>query len=132
MMRLCTYALLGVSVATPAAADLRPAPDYFVGALISTDVAQAIAVNCPKISINPVVAQEMSENVMNWLEEDGFDQVDPVSEMVNFSDRLTTLQQRFIQKHNLEGANSAQVCAAGFKEINAETDIGNLLVEVPQ
>lgn len=132
MTRLATYALTSLFFAGPALADLRTAPDYFVSALISTDVAQAIAVHCPNLSVNPVAAQEMSENVMAWLTDDGFDEVDPVSEMVNFSDRLNALQQRFLKKHALDGATSAQVCAAGMKEIKAKTDIGNLLVEVPQ
>ncbi len=132
MIRFSAYVLATMLLATSASAELRPAPDYFVGAIISTDVAQAIAVNCPKLSINPAVAQSMSENVMAWLSEDGFDDADPVSEMVDFSDQLFALQRRFMDKHNLEGANSAQVCAAGLKEIKAQTDIGNLLVEVSQ
>ncbi|MEM9582496.1 MAG: DUF5333 family protein [Pseudomonadota bacterium] len=130
MIRLPAYVLAVSLLAGPALAELRAAPDYFVGAIISTDVAQAIAVNCPKLSVNPLIAQEMSENVLAWLVEDGFDRSDPVSEMVDFSDRLQALQQRFMDKHDLEGANSAQVCAAGFKEMKSKTDIGNLLVEV--
>lgn len=132
MIRLSAYVFALLCVASPVWAEKRAAPDYFVGAIISTDVAHAIAVNCPKLSVNPVVAQAMSENVMTWLSDDGFDDVDPVSEMVDFSDRLFALQDRFMKKHNLRGANSAEVCAAGFKEIKAETDIGNLLVEVTE
>lgn len=132
VIRLPAYVLASLLAASPVWAEKRAAPDYFVGAIISTDVAQAIAVNCPKLSVNPAVAQAMSENVMTWLSEDGFDDADPVSEMVDFSDRLFALQERFMEKHNLRGANSAKVCAAGFKEIEAKTDIGNLLVEVAQ
>ncbi len=129
---LPTYTLALLMSTGPVAAELRPAPDYFVGAIISTDVAKAIAVNCPKLGVNQTVVEAMSKNVLTWLMNDGFDDEDPVSGMADFSDQLFALQQRFFEKHALKGANAAQVCAAGFKEMKAKTDVGNLLVEVTQ
>ncbi len=134
MNRVPAY-LLSASVmaaATPAMAELRQAPDYFIGALIATEIAQAIAINCPVLSVNPQAAQKMSEDVMNWLAEDGFDEADPTAEMENPNDQLNALQARFMDKHQLAGAGADKVCAAGKAEMADETDIGNLLVEVAQ
>lgn len=118
-------------VGSAQAQELRPAPDYFLGAVIATEFAQALAVNCPTLSVNPVAAQGMSEDVLNWLEEDGFDRTNPAAEMIDATPRLRELQARLIAKHQLDGANSDQVCAAGRAEMAAKTDIGGLLVEVP-
>lgn len=124
--------VLAAAVAAGAQAqELRPAPDYFIGALIATEFAQALAVNCPTLSVNPVVAQSMSENVLNWLEEDGFDRNDPASGMIDATPRLRELQASLIERHQLAGAGPDRVCAAGRIEMDAKTDIGNLLVEVP-
>lgn len=132
MTHLRKYLGLGLLVATPAMAELRPAPDYFVGALIATEIAQAIAINCPVLSVNPKAAHIMSEDVLGWLEADGFDLADPTAGMQDANDRLNALQAMFMEKHQLAGANSDKVCAAGKLEMAAETDIGNLLVEVAQ
>lgn len=124
--------LLPIGLASPVAAqELRPAPDYFVGALIATEFAQALAINCPTLSVNPVVAKAMSENVLNWLEEDGFDRANPAAGMIDATPRLQELQAKLIERHGLAGAKSDKVCAAGRAEMADKTDIGNLLVEVP-
>ena len=132
MMRVSAICGAAMLVATPAAADLRPAPDYFIGALIASEVAQAVALNCPVLSVNPSAAQKMSEDVIGWLEADGFDPADPTSEMEDATDRLRALQASFMDKHQLAGANSDQVCEAGRREIADGTDIGRLLVEVSE
>ena len=129
ILACCLGAVMGSG---SSAQELRPAPDYFVGVLFATEFAEAIAANCPELRMNVSVAKTMSENVLIWLEQDGFDKSNPAAEMIDATPRLRALQERLIEKHQLAGANAEQVCAAGRAEMTAETDIGNLLVEVSE
>ena len=119
-------------VAVPAMADTRPMPDYFVSALVATSAAQALALSCAELSVDPVAIVKASETLFTQLEEDGFDPNDPSAGMDNGDVELGAAQQAFMDKHQLDGAGSDVVCAAGRAEMFEGTEIGLLLVEVPQ
>lgn len=119
-------------VAMPALADTRPMPDYFVGALVATSAAEAVALSCPQLSIDPVAVVKSSETLLSQLETDGFNVSNPSVEMESGDDKLAAAQQVFMDKHALEGASSEVVCAAGRAEIADGSAIGLLLVEVSQ
>lgn len=130
-MKIWTLIATGLA-ATPAMAEMRPMPDYFVTALVATSAAQAVALSCPRLSVNPVAAVRASERLLAQLEADGFDPGDPASGMDAGTDALLASQQAFMDKHGLDGAGADQVCAAGLREISEGTAIGQLLVEETQ
>ncbi|WP_394196286.1 DUF5333 family protein [Litoreibacter albidus] len=125
-------AAAAVLAAAPVMADTRPMPDYFVSALVATSAAQALALSCPTISVDPVAVVKASEVLLSQLEADGFDANDPSADMESGEDRLSEAQAAFMDKHQLEGASGEAVCDAGRAEISQKTDIGALLVEVAQ
>ncbi|SHE46180.1 hypothetical protein BDE40_1663 [Litoreibacter halocynthiae] len=125
-------ATAAVLAAVPAMADTRPMPDYFVSALVATSAAQALALSCAELSVDPVAIVKASEKLFTQLEEDGFDPSDPSAGMDNGDAELGAAQQAFMDKHQLDGAGSELVCAAGRSEMSEGTEIGLLLVEVPQ
>lgn len=125
--------ILGAAcLAGPAMAELREMPDYFVEALVSTSAAQAVALSCAAISINPVSAVQASEALLIQLEADGVDVSDPSASFTSGDDKLAAAQAVFMNKHQLEGAGMDAVCAAGRSEIAEMTAIGLLLVEEAQ
>ena len=119
-------------VAAPAMADTRPMPDYFVSALVATSAAQALALSCADLSVDPVAVVKASEGLLTKLEANGFDVNDPSSGMESGEAELGAAQQAFMDKHQLDGATSDAVCAAGRAEMSEGTEIGLLLVEVPK
>lgn len=118
--------------AAPVMADTRPMPDYFVSALVATSAAQALALSCNELSVDPVAVVKASEVLLTKLEADGFDPTDPSAQMESGEARLTEAQKAFMDKHQLEGASGEAVCAAGRSEISQGTEIGTMLVEVSE
>ena len=128
--KLSLAALLGT--AGLAVAEARPAPDYFLTAIVASTTAQSLAVMCPELSVDPAKAFKTSETVMERLLADGFDADDPVSDMAPADDALAARQDAFMQKHDLVGAPASKACDAGRAEMAEGSAIGQLLVEVAQ
>ena len=113
--------------------ELRPAPDYFVAAVVASTTAQQLAVSCDTLSLDPPKVQTLTANVLEKLDEDGFDISRADGGMLAPDDRFELLQQAFMLKHDLTGViTSEMVCAAGLAEIAEDTPIGRLLVELEQ
>jgi len=117
---------------TPAMSETRPMPEYFVNALVATSAAQALALACAELSVDPIAVVSASETLLNQLEADGFDPNDPSAGMDDGETELDSAQQVFMDKYQLDGATSDAVCAAGRAEISEGTAIGSLLVEVSE
>lgn len=126
-MKIWTFTA-GVLLAGPAIAELREMPDYFVDALVATSTAQAVALSCPKLSVNPIAVVQASDALLEQLQADGVDVADPSSSFLPGDDKLAAAQAAFMDKHTLEGAGADAVCAAGRAEIDEGTAIGQLLV----
>ncbi len=125
--------LICVACATPALADLRPAPGYFLDAIVATSTAQQLATSCPEISIDPVVISNATGDVLSRLEADGFDVAADDLGMLDASSDIETRQNAFLAKHALaDGASTDAVCAAARGEIADGTQIGSFLLEVSQ
>lgn len=125
--------LISVALATPAWAELRPAPDYFLDAIVATSTAQELARSCPSVSIDPVVVGKASGDVLGRLEAEGFDINSNDMGMQDASAAIKLRQDDFVAKHGLaDGANPADVCAAARIEMAEGTQIGTYLVEVSQ
>ncbi len=119
--------------ATPAWAELRPAPGYFLDAIVATSTAQQLAQSCPEISVDPVVVSQASGDVLTQLEADGFDVAASDLGMLDASAEIQQRQDAFLSKHDLSnGANTDDVCAAARVEMAEGTQIGAYLVEVGQ
>lgn len=119
--------------ATPAWADLRPAPGYFLDAIVATSTAQQLALSCPEVSIDPVIIGKASGAVLTQLEADGFDVNAADMGMLDASADIQARQEAFVAKHGLaEGASTEAVCAAARAEMADGTDIGTYLVEVAE
>jgi hypothetical protein len=111
----------------------RPAPDYFVDAVMATTTAKQLALACPQISINLVVVSNDAEVVMSQLKTDGFDTGQETLGMVDPTQDIAVMQVAFMDKHKLaEGAATETVCAAAKAEIAAGSRIGTYLLEVEQ
>lgn len=119
--------------ATPALADLRPAPGYFLDAIVATSTAQQLARSCPTVSIDPVVVSNATGEVLERLASDGFDVNQSDMGMLDASADIKARQDAFVAKHDLQnGADTDAVCAAAQMEMAEDTQIGRYLVEVSQ
>lgn len=125
-------AILAICASVAQAAD-RPAPAYFVDAVMATTTAKQLALACPQISINPVVVSGDAEVVMDQLSTDGFDTALESLGMVDPSQDIAAMQIAFMDKHKLaEGAATETVCTAAKAEIAEGSRIGTYLLEVEQ
>ncbi|MEM7488733.1 MAG: DUF5333 family protein [Pseudomonadota bacterium] len=128
--RLSVLALC-MAVAAPAAADPLPAPDYFVASAFETSTAQAIALSCSNLSVDPAAVARHSDDVMTALAADGFTAENVSERMADPSGAIATLQAAFLARHDLaEGAPEEAVCAAGRREMAEGSALGALLTEV--
>ncbi|SDZ03961.1 hypothetical protein SAMN05444004_105138 [Jannaschia faecimaris] len=120
--------------ATPAHAQEKvPAPEVFVVSAMATSTAQILAVNCPRLSINPGAMTRETARVLDELGALGFTPENLVDRIEDPADRIEVLQTAFLTKHDLlEGATTDTVCAAGLREISEGSDIGALLLEVEE
>jgi hypothetical protein len=128
-VRVAAFLLL---LAAPTSAqEARPAPDYFVEAAMATSTANALAIGCPTLSIDPALAVEVTSTAIERLRRDGFDPRALADEMRDPSAEIAALQDAFRAKHRLaDGAPEDAICAAGLAEIAEGTGVGVLLVEV--
>lgn len=112
-----------------AAQELRPAPDYYVEALFSLTLAEAIASTCGGLGMDLFAAQTRTMELSEQLAADGFDAREPFSQMIDPAPQIRALQAEFLARYPLQGADEAAVCAAGRSEIQQDTVIGKLLVD---
>ncbi len=125
--------ITSVALATPAWAELRPAPEYFLDVIVATSTAQELARACPTVSIDPVVVGNASGAVLSQLEEDGFDVLADDLGMEDTGPGIQQRQDAFVAKHGLaDRADAETVCAAARLEMAEGTQIGTYLVEVTQ
>lgn len=108
----------------------RPAPDYFLQALTDLNLAQALATQCETLSIDPVASQARTDVVLDQLAADGFDRNDPVSQMSDATEALGSLQQAFVDRHGLAGAEREAYCAAGLADTQSQTGPGQFLLSI--
>ncbi len=124
--------IIAVCASAAQAAD-RPAPVYFVDAVMATTTAKQLALACPQISINLAVVGDDAEVVMDQLKADGFDTGTETLGMVDPSQDISVMQVAFMDKHKLaEGAATETVCTAAKAEIAEGSRIGTYLLEVDQ
>ncbi len=122
---------LGLAVQVQAAD--RPAPDYFIDAVMATTTAKQLALACADISINLPVVSADSGAVMDRLKADGFDTATDTLGMTDPSAQIAAMQVAFLDKHNLqEGAAQRDVCSAARVEMAEGSQIGTYLMEVAQ
>ncbi|NDR56398.1 DUF5333 family protein [Aliiruegeria sabulilitoris] len=120
-------------MATPVLADdLRPAPDYFVDAMVSITTAENIATTCPNLTFDAVKASDVTTEVMEALTADGFDSKNLEGSMADPGDAVRAAQAAFLDKHKLskDETDFIRVCMAGFAEIQEGTQVGAFLVEI--
>ncbi len=133
MMR---FAVIGILAAAPVfaqdAGELRPAPDWFVEAVVAVTTAEQLARSCAALSLEGQTVHEATTAVMVRLEEDGFDTARPDGGMEPSAEAFRERQEAFMDKHGLTGEITvAMVCAAGRAEIAEGSVIGGYLVEMP-
>jgi len=127
---LVTPAFAQTDEGEAAPAPLRPAPEYFLTALTDLNLAQALATQCETLSIDPQKATELTDGVLEKLEADGFDTQDPVSQMTDSGATLMALQQAFVDRHDLAGAERSDYCAAGELDLAADIGPGQYLTKI--
>ena len=117
--------------ATALAAEERPAPDYFLDAVIEISTAQSLALSCTEVSVNPAAMALATDQLIDRLVADGFDINAEGLGMADSSDGLAARQDAFLARHGLaNGAGEAAVCAAAEAEMAAQSGIGGLLLAV--
>ena len=131
-IKLATITLTFAGFAGAVVAADRPAPAYYLDALINTTTAQQLALACPSLSVDLAVMAQASGVVINRLEADGFTMTAEQTGMRPSEDALATRQQAFVAKHGLDQPTSERVCAAGKAEIAEGTVMGSYLVEVKE
>ncbi|SPH21732.1 hypothetical protein ASD8599_02483 [Ascidiaceihabitans donghaensis] len=126
---ICAVVAFGVVTGAVSASE-RPAPEYYLDALIDTTTAQQLALACPTLSVNlPRVAQATGD-VIARLEEDGFTMTAEQTGMEDATDALASRQDAFVTKYGLQNPSADAVCAAGRAEIQEGTVMGSYLIEV--
>lgn len=133
LLGLIAAGVFASSAAAQEAAEPRPAPEYFVASVVASTTAQALAQACPTISLDPPRLQAMTTSILQQLESDGFDVTRPDAGMLPTAEAFETRQQAFLQKHGLDTDPTPEnACAAALAEIAEGSEIGGLLVEVPE
>lgn len=132
MLVLAALAAPSVALAEEEA-ERRPAPDYFVATAFELQAAQAVALACPTLSIDPLAMGRRTEEALSRLTEDGFTPETIETAMEDPTEAIAALQDAFLAEHDLaDGASPGTVCAAGRAERAAGSPIGALLVEVTE
>jgi len=121
-----------ILVSAPAATqELRPAPEYYVDAIVAVTAAQSLARSCSTVSVDPVRMSRESERVLERLAEDGFDPSSPDPSMIDPSAEINARLVALFEGHGLaSGATEAEVCAAASAELASGSAVADLLVEV--
>ncbi|MDV7145496.1 DUF5333 family protein [Tropicimonas sp. TH_r6] len=124
---------VSVGLAAPVpASELRPAPGYFVDAMVSITTAENIATACPNLSFDAVAASDVTAEVMEQLGADGFDAKNLEGSMADPADAVRARQAAFRENHKLakDETDFIRICMAGFAEIKEKTQVGAFLVEI--
>ena len=99
--------------------------------VVASTAAQALAQACDTVSLDPPKMQAMTTDILQRLQEDGFDVSRPDAGMLPSNEKFAAQQKAFLQKHGLDTAPTAEkACAAALIEIAEGSGIGDLLVEV--
>ncbi|SDI26193.1 DUF5333 family protein [Aliiruegeria lutimaris] len=133
-MKILALTAMGISMAASGATaqELRPAPGYFVDAMVSITTAENIATACPNLTFNAVAASDATAEVMEKLAADGFDAENLEGTMADPGDAVRGKQATFREKHKLakDETDFIRVCMAGFAEIKESTQVGSFLAEI--
>lgn len=130
MMMMRSLFAAAMVIAPPALAeDLRLAPTYYTDAIFSIQMAEALALSCSTIGVDLFATQARVTELNELLAADGFDTDQPFSQMIDPAPTIRDLQTAFLEKHPLNNADEAEVCAAAATEIEDDTIIGKLLVK---
>lgn len=118
-------------LAAPAAAETVPAPAYFAEGVFASSTAEALARACPTLTMDPIRAARMSEEVLRRLARDGFDPANLLTRMDDPAPAIAALQDAFLARHGLADDTSPRAaCAAGHATMEEGTPVGALLREV--
>lgn len=114
------------------AQDLKPAPDYYLDAVVAFTAAETLARSCRTVSVDPVALTNESERILKRLADDGFDTTRPDAGMVDPSEELNSRLVALMTDYGLKnGSEEDEVCAAA-REVMAESgQISGFLLEVP-
>ncbi len=130
-MKTLSFAALTLALSAPLAADeLRPAPDYYVDALFTLTMAEALATSCTAIGMDLLAAGATTTELREKLSADGFDGDQAFSQMIDPGPAMREMQAAFLEKHpGLNAPSEEIVCAVAVQEIAEETRIGGFLFE---
>ncbi len=128
-MTLALAVMLGCPLG---AQELRPAPGYFVDAMVAITTAENIATTCPNLSFDAVAASDVTTEVMEALAADGFDGKNLQGSMADPAEAVRGKQAAFREKHKLaqDEADFIRICMAGFAEIREASQVGGFLIEI--
>ncbi len=130
------FAAIGALTAAPAFAqddvELRPAPEWFVEAVVAVTTAEQLARSCSTLSLEGQTVHEATTEVIVRLREAGFDTDRPDGGMEPSTEAFRAHQNAFLDKHGLSGEITEEmVCAAGRAEMAEGSKIGEYLMEMP-
>lgn len=98
---------------------------------MASTTAQALALACATISVNPVALQAVTTDILQRLEADGFDVSRSEAGMLPSTEAFDARQQEFLTKHGLsDTATPDAACAAAEAEMAEGSAIGTLLLTV--
>ena len=127
-MRLSVITAMALAALPASAQDLRPAPDYYIDALFSLTMAEALAQSCSTMGMDLLAAGAATTELQEKLIADGFDAEEPFAQMIDPAPVLRDLQTAFLIKHpDLNTPDEAKVCAAAQVELEEATTIGRFL-----
>ncbi len=127
-----TSASLALAATLADAEVLRPAPDYYLDAVVAVTAAEALARSCSTLSVDPEAAVERSGAMLERLAVDGFDTTRADAGMEDPSEELNARLLALMERHGLRtGASEEAVCGAARAEMAAGGMLEGYLVEVP-
>lgn len=132
MIKTSLTAMFTLAALPVLAEDLRPAPDYFVDAMMSITTAENIGTACPNLVFDAMGASDVTKDVMERLAADGFDAKNLEGAMADPGDAVRAKQAAFLDKHKLakDETDFIRICMAGFAEIKEGTQVGSFLGEI--
>ena len=120
-------------VSGSAAQELRPAPDYYLDAVVAFTAAESLAVACSEVSVDLQAVRVASGEILQQLEADGFDTSRPDAGIEDPSAVLNERLAALMNSHGLSsGADEDAVCAAARAEMSEGGLLAGYLVEVPE
>lgn len=121
-------------LATSAAAELRPAPDYYLETLMELSFADQYSTACDTLDINQGAMGSTIDWLMSRLLEDGFKDPTRAHEEMELPSQEETdaIVLELIERHDTTEDPNASWCEEGRLEIENETNIGLMLMEVSE